>query len=70
MKTQNKKIILDLAGEDGNANVLLGYAQRYTSELGLQDKGASIMADMTSGNYDHLVQVFRNNFSNYVKLIN
>ena len=47
---------IDLTGPDGNAYALLGYASTYAKQLGLPfDK---IKDEMTSGDYDNLVQVF------------
>ena len=57
-KVVNKKrpVIIDLTGPDGNAFVLLGYAKSYANQLGLSfDK---IRDEMTSGDYENLIQVF------------
>ena len=59
--------LIDLAGPDGNAYVLMGLAARYSKELGLDQK--PILADMQSGNYKHLVEVFEKHFGLYVDLL-
>ena len=34
------------------------------------DQQSSILEDMTSGNYEHLLEVFRSNFGDYVDIVN
>jgi hypothetical protein len=58
--------ILDLTGPDGNAFVLLGYAKSYAKQLDLSfDK---IKDEMTSGDYENLIQVFDKYFGSFVIL--
>lgn len=57
---------IDLTGPDGNAYVLMGYATRFSKQLGL-DKDA-IIAEMTSGDYENLVSVFDKHFGHFVTL--
>ena len=66
-KQENKgPVIIDLTGPDGNAYVLLGYASSYAKQLGLPfDK---IRDEMTSGDYENLVQVFDRYFGSFVIL--
>jgi len=59
-------MVIDLAGADGNAYALLGYAQRFASQLNLD--GDSIGADMKSGDYGHLLNVFNREFGSVVTL--
>lgn len=62
----NHGIEIDLTGPDGNAFALLGYARRFSSQLGLEyDK---IQAEMTSGDYENLIQTFDKYFGEYVTL--
>ena len=57
---------IDLTGPDGNAYALLGYASTYAKQLGLPfDK---VKDEMTSGDYDNLVQVFDKYFGAFVTL--
>lgn len=95
-KQENKEIVIDLTGPDGNAFVLIGYAQRFARhlqviweeemeenrvhnrtliELGLADAptfpesfAEKVVAEMTSGDYEHLVQVFDRYFGSFVIL--
>lgn len=61
-----QEIVIDLTGPDGNAYALMGYAQRYARQLGLD--GKAIIAEMMSGDYENLVEVFDKHFGDYVIL--
>jgi hypothetical protein len=65
---QSGPIIIDLTGPDGNAFALMAYAKRFATQLGWEDKGAALINDMMSGDYEHLLQVFDNAFGEYVIL--
>lgn len=65
-KIQDREIIIDLTGPEGNAFVLLGYAKRYAKQLELDY--ATIKTEMTSGNYEHLIETFDKYFGDYVTL--
>ena len=58
--------VIDLTGPQGNAFFLLGQAGQYARQLGLD--GDQIIAEMKSGNYENLVQVFDRYFGEYVIL--
>ena len=58
--------VIDLTGPQGNAFVLMGLAGQYARQLGLD--GDMIIAEMKSGNYENLVQVFDRYFGEYVIL--
>ena len=60
------RYIIDLTGPQGNAYVLLGYAQDFGRQLKLDYK--SIQEEMTSGDYENLVNVFDKYFGNFVIL--
>jgi hypothetical protein len=66
-KKENKgPVIIDLTGPDGNAFALLAYAKNYAKQLGLNwDK---IRTEMTSGDYENLLQVFDGYFGSFVIL--
>jgi hypothetical protein len=57
-------IEIDLTGPEGNAFVLLGYANSWAKELGL-DKDA-ILTDMRSGDYEHLLEVMEREFGDFI----
>ena len=62
----SSEITIDLTGPEGNAFVLLGYAKRYAKQLELD--GDDIIKDMTSGDYEHLLEVFDKHFGEFVIL--
>jgi len=66
IQKQPRRIVIDLSGPDGNAFVLMGYATRYARDLGLD--GKAITAEMRSGDYENLINVFDKYFGEYVDL--
>lgn len=66
-KSSIRKREIDLSGPEGNAYVLMGYAQTFAKQLGLDHK--AIIADMMSADYEHLIQVFDKHFGHVVDLI-
>ena len=58
--------VIDLTGPQGNAFFLLGQAEQYARDLGLD--GDSIITEMKSGDYENLVAVFDRYFGDYVIL--
>ncbi len=67
-KQESKEIIIDLTGPDGNAFALMAYAKRFATQLGWKDKGAALINEMMSGDYEHLLEVFDNAFGEFVIL--
>tara|TARA_B100001094_G_scaffold177080_1_gene171051 strand:- start:409 stop:624 length:216 start_codon:yes stop_codon:yes gene_type:complete len=65
-KQPQKEIIIDLTGPDGNAFALMGYAKRFAKQLDLDSN--KIINEMTSGDYEHLLEVFDNAFGSFVIL--
>lgn len=65
-QTQKGPVVIDLTGPDGNAFALMGYAKRFAKQLDLDSN--KIIKDMMSGDYENLLQVFDNNFGNFVIL--
>jgi hypothetical protein len=59
-------IVIDLTGPDGNAFALMGYASNFAKQLGLDKE--SIINDMMSSDYEHLLQVFDKHFGSFVIL--
>jgi hypothetical protein len=63
---EEKRVEIDLTGPEGNAFVLMGYANRFGKQLGLDtDK---IIEEMKSGDYDNLVKTFDSYFGDFVIL--
>lgn len=61
-------IIIDLTGPDGNAYALMAYAKKFAKQLGWKDAGASIINEMMTGDYEHLVKTFDKAFGSFVIL--
>jgi len=65
-KPQTRGIEIDLTGPQGNAFFLLGTAKNLAKQLGLD--GNEIQKEMMSGDYEHLLEVFDENFGMFVTL--
>lgn len=67
-KKENKRgpIEIDLTGPDGNAFALLGYAKNFARQLDLDFN--EIRKEMTSGDYENLLEVFDSYFGSFVTL--
>mgnify|MGYP007056076295 CR=1 FL=1 len=61
-----KELVIDLTGPEGNAFVLLGYAKKLANQLDLNYD--IIRTEMTSSDYENLIQVFDKYFGEYVIL--
>tara|TARA_R110001592_G_scaffold54758_2_gene167731 strand:+ start:2412 stop:2630 length:219 start_codon:yes stop_codon:yes gene_type:complete len=59
-------IIIDLTGPDGNAFALMSYARKLAKQLDLDS--TKIIQEMTSGDYENLLEVFDNVFGDFVIL--
>ena len=61
--------VINLKGPEGNAWVLMGYAQSLGRQMGCTgDEIESIIDKMKSGDYENLVNVFVEFFGDYVIL--
>ncbi len=65
-KQPKSEIVIDITGPDGNAFALMGHAKRFASQLNLD--GNAIISEMTSGDYENLLQVFDKWFGTFVTL--
>lgn len=59
-------LVVDLTGPDGNAFYLIGLTKKLCQTFGMSHE--SIVNDMMSGDYEHLVNVFDRNFGSFVTL--
>ena len=59
-------MVIDLTGPDGNAFALLGFAKNFANQLKLDFN--EINAEMTSGDYENLIEVFDKHFGSFVIL--
>jgi len=58
------RIVVDLAGPDGNAFALLGMAKSWAEQIGLD--WDAIKEDAMSGDYEHLLDVLDTHFGTVV----
>ena len=65
-KQEPKETVIDLTGPQGNAFYLLGIASKFARQLGLDSN--EITNEMTSGDYEHLIEVFDKYFGDFVIL--
>jgi hypothetical protein len=65
-KKKSKGIVIDLTGPNGNAFYLLGTAKSLSKRIGLDFQKVS--DEMTSGDYENLVNVFDKYFGSIVIL--
>lgn len=63
---QQRQMIIDLTGPDGNAFVLLGIARKFAKQLDLDSE--KILEEMKSSDYENLIEVFDQYFGDYVIL--
>lgn len=57
---------IDLTGPKGNARFLLMLAESMAKQMLIDPE--PILAEMTAGDYEHLIAVFDRHFSNFVTL--
>ena len=62
-----RKREINLSGPQGNAYFLLGTAKNFGKQLGLDVD--SIIKDMESSDYEHLIKVFDKHFGMIVDLV-
>ena len=65
-KQQPKEIVIDLTGPQGNAFFLLGTAKDLCHQLNLDWE--QVYSEMTSSDYENLIQVFDSYFGDFVVL--
>jgi hypothetical protein len=66
IKSKNEKrgVEIDLTGPEGNAFVLIGYARKWSKQLGLNPD--EVEKEMTDGDYENLVGVMEKYFGKVV----
>ena len=63
-KESQSSVSVDLTGPEGNAFVLIGYARKWSKQLGLNPD--EVEKEMTSGDYENLVSVLEKHFGHVV----
>ena len=61
------KIQIDLNGSEGNAFALIARAKQLCKKLDIPSE--DIIKKMRSGDYENLLKVFEENFSDYIELV-
>lgn len=68
-KQPKEEIVIDITGPEGNAFVLMGYAMKFGRQLGFNAHDcAKVQEEMTSGDYENLLEVFDKYFGHFVVL--
>ena len=68
-KQPQRGIVIDLTGPQGNAFYLLGTAKNFCKQLDMTEENTqAILDEMTSGDYENLIQVFDREFGSIVIL--
>jgi hypothetical protein len=68
-KKPRKEIIIDLTGPEGNAFSLINLAQKLAKQLEYQpEERGKLTAEMMSGDYENLIEVFDKHFGSFVIL--
>ena len=62
--------VIDLQGPQGNAFALMGHAVELLRQLGRRHEVSALRTEMMAGDYNNLLRIFEENFSDYVELIN
>jgi hypothetical protein len=61
--------VIDLSGPDGNAYSLMAMARSWGRQIGMEKVDIDrIISEMTSGDYEHLLEVFEKYFGSIVEL--
>ena len=62
--------VIDLSGPNCNAFALMGYAGDLLRQMGRRHELSALRTEMMAGDYNNLLRIFEENFSDYVELIN
>ena len=62
--------VIDLQGPQGNAFALMAMADDFLRQMKRRDEFNAMRTEMMSGDYNNLLRIFEENFSDYVELIN
>ena len=66
-KKRQGKVDIDLTGPQGNVFFLMGQARTWGKQMGLDFE--KITNDMSSGDYEHAIEVFDKHFGNFCNLL-
>ena len=69
-KVDDKKPYIDIRGPAGNAFCILGTAQDLSNQLGHSKEHAKAIQDeMTSGDYEELLEAFDRHYGDFVDIV-
>lgn len=68
-EVKKPKLIVDLRGPDGNAFSLIAICHRHYTKVVGSTNFDKIREDMTSSDYDHLLDVFKKTLSPYFDIV-
>lgn len=63
----SRKPVIDLSGPEGNAFVLMAYAERWSRQLDIEP--GLVAKEMQEGDYENLLEVFEKYFGNFCILV-
>ena len=66
-ESYSRKPVIDLSGPEGNAFVLMAYAERWSRQLDIEP--GLVAKEMREGDYEHLLEVFEKYFGNFCILV-
>jgi hypothetical protein len=61
--------VIDLKGPQGNAFALMAIADDFLRQMKRRDEFDAMREEMMSGDYENLIRIFEENFSDYVTLV-
>lgn len=64
---RSQKPVIDLSGPEGNAFVLMAYAERWSRQLDIEP--GIVSKEMREDDYEHLLEVFEKYFGSYCILV-
>jgi len=68
--SQTTRPQINLDGPEGNCFCLIGYTQNFGDQLNYpEEKTKSIIRQMMSGDYNHLIKIFEKYFGPFVDLV-
>lgn len=69
-KNYHSERVIDLTGPDGNCFALMGHARNFARQLDWSPHEIdALISEMKSGDYEHLVRTFDDNFGKIVTLL-
>ncbi len=61
--------VIDLKGPQGNAFALMSIAEDFLRQMERRHEFRALRTEMMSGDYENLIRIFEEKFSDYVDLV-